>query len=153
MALTKNTAKAPAKAKEPANAPVKKDVEAKKVAAPAPAAPVASAEDVLKLSRKDLATQIRAKVTTAGAAISERVAAVVVVAYEEAICEAIAKGAQVVLPGFGAFMVVDRAARVGKNPKTGEEITIPASRAPKFKPGSKLKVAAGGGEEAAEGDE
>ncbi|XQM34234.1 DNA-binding protein HU [Cupriavidus sp. H19C3] len=57
------------------------------------------------------------------------------------ITKTLANGGTVALTGFGAFSVVRRAGRVARNPKTGEELTIPATRAPKFKPGSNLKAA------------
>jgi DNA-binding protein HU-beta len=60
------------------------------------------------------------------------------------ISEALAKGDEVKLPGFGTFQVVDRAATEGRNPRTGEKIAIPASKQPKFKPGIELKRAVGG---------
>lgn len=50
-------------------------------------------------------------------------------------------GGEVVLVGFGAFSVGERAERQGRNPKTKEPITIPAARVPKFKPGKALKDA------------
>jgi DNA-binding protein HU-beta len=43
------------------------------------------------------------------------------------------------LTGFGTFTVAERKARKGSNPRTGEEITIPASKGVRFKPGKKLK--------------
>lgn len=49
------------------------------------------------------------------------------------------KGGKVQLVGFGTFEVAERAARIGKNPRTGEEISIPACKAPKFKAGKALK--------------
>ena len=51
------------------------------------------------------------------------------------------KGEKVQLVGFGSFEVKKRAARKGRNPQTGEEIKIPASKAPAFKPGKALKDA------------
>nr|WP_284694579.1 HU family DNA-binding protein [Geomonas sp. Red32] len=51
----------------------------------------------------------------------------------------LAGGDKVTLVGFGTFSVAERAARTGKNPQTGKEIQIPASKAPKFKPGNTLK--------------
>ena len=60
------------------------------------------------------------------------------------ISEALAKGDDVKLLGFGTFQVVDRAATEGRNPRTGEKIAIPASRQPKFKAGVELKRAVGG---------
>ncbi len=49
------------------------------------------------------------------------------------------KGEKVVITGFGTFEVKTRAARIGKHPKTGEEIKIPASKAIHFKEGKALK--------------
>ncbi len=56
-----------------------------------------------------------------------------------AIENALANGDKVQLVGFGTFEVRDRAARIGRNPKTGEEIKIPATKVPAFKPGKALK--------------
>lgn len=55
--------------------------------------------------------------------------------------ETLAKGDKVQLIGFGNFEVRDRAARKGRNPQTGKEIQIPASKVPAFKPGKALKDA------------
>ena len=49
------------------------------------------------------------------------------------------KDGKVVLPGFGTFEVRTRPARVGRNPRTGEQIKIKASKAPAFKPGKGMK--------------
>lgn len=51
------------------------------------------------------------------------------------------KGDTVTLVGFGTFKVMKRKARKGRNPQTGEEIKIKASKAPKFTPGKALKEA------------
>ena len=59
----------------------------------------------------------------------------------DSISDALKKGDQVVLVGFGTFAVKDRAARVGRNPATGAEIQIAASRVPGFKAGKALKDA------------
>ena len=59
----------------------------------------------------------------------------------EAIAEALKEGDQVSLVGFGTFQVKDRAARMGRNPQTGEPIEIKASRMPGFKAGKGLKDA------------
>lgn len=61
----------------------------------------------------------------------------------EGIQDALSKGDEVRLVGFGTFGVAERAAREGKNPRTGEKIAIPASKAAKFKPGKGLKDALG----------
>ena len=52
---------------------------------------------------------------------------------------ALNKGEKIQLVGFGTFEVKERAERKGRNPKTGEEITIPASKSPSFKAGKALK--------------
>lgn len=58
----------------------------------------------------------------------------------DAIAGALQKGDKVQLIGFGNFEVRERAARKGRNPQTGEEIDIPASKVPAFKPGKQLKA-------------
>ena len=60
-------------------------------------------------------------------------------AFVEVITDALAKGDKVQLVGFGSFEVRKRAARKGRNPRTKEEIKIPASKAPVFKAGKALK--------------
>jgi len=62
-------------------------------------------------------------------------------AFIEVVKDALKKGEKVSLVGFGSFEVVKRAARKGRNPQTGKEITIPASKTPKFRPGKGLKEA------------
>jgi len=51
------------------------------------------------------------------------------------------RGRKVNLSGFGSFLAKSRAARTGRNPRTGEPVSIPASRAPAFKAGKALKDA------------
>lgn len=58
-----------------------------------------------------------------------------------AITKALKDGDAVTLVGFGTFQVRDRAARTGRNPKTGDTIKIPASKNPSFKAGKALKDA------------
>ncbi len=58
-----------------------------------------------------------------------------------AVTEALRAGDTVALSGFGSFVAKTRAARTGRNPRTGEAIAIPASRAPAFKAGKALKDA------------
>ncbi|MFJ5625091.1 HU family DNA-binding protein [Peribacillus loiseleuriae] len=59
----------------------------------------------------------------------------------ETISTTLAKEEKIQLVGFGTFEVRDRAARTGRNPQTGEEIQIAASKVPAFKPGKELKEA------------
>lgn len=62
-------------------------------------------------------------------------------AFVDSITNALKDGDQVTLIGFGTFSVKDRAARVGRNPQTGAEIQIKASKNPSFKAGKALKDA------------
>jgi Bacterial nucleoid DNA-binding protein len=73
--------------------------------------------------------------------LSKAAAAKAVDAILEAVIEALRKGEQVVLVGFGTFSVRGRAARTGRNPRTGNQIEIPASNIPSFKAGKALKDA------------
>ena len=63
----------------------------------------------------------------------------------EIISDTLKKGDSLTLPGFGTFEVRERAARTGRNPKTGEELKIAASRVAAFKPGAALKAAVNAG--------
>lgn len=60
-------------------------------------------------------------------------------AFMDVVAEQLKKGDKVQLVGFGTFEVSERAAREGRNPQTGEAMTIAASRTPKFKAGKALK--------------
>lgn len=57
------------------------------------------------------------------------------------ITQAVKKGEKVALTGFGNFELRERAARTGRNPQTGAEMQVPASKAPAFKPGKAFKDA------------
>jgi len=59
----------------------------------------------------------------------------------ETISNTLAQEEKIQLVGFGTFEVRERAERTGRNPQTGEEMTIPASKVPAFKPGKELKEA------------
>ena len=73
------------------------------------------------------------------AEISKKDAEKAVKAFTDAVAEELAKGGKVQLVGFGNFEVSERPAREGRNPRTGETMTIAASTTPKFKPGKALK--------------
>ncbi len=77
----------------------------------------------------------------ASADLSKATATNVVDAVFSGITKSLQQGESVTLVGFGTFSVSERAARTGRNPRTGEAITIPASRSPKFKAGKALKDA------------
>lgn len=80
-----------------------------------------------------------AKVAETG--ITKKQAGEVVDAVISAIKDALAKGEKVSLVGFGTFSVKERAAREGRNPRTGKKIKIPKKKVPVFKPGKELKEA------------
>lgn len=63
----------------------------------------------------------------------------------DAIGETLAAGGNVVLVGFGTFSVKERAERTGRNPQTGEPITIAAAKKATFKPGKELNERMNGG--------
>lgn len=77
----------------------------------------------------------------AAADLSKNDAAKAVEAVTGAITSTLSKGDQVAIIGFGTFAVKHRAARAGRNPKTGETIHIAASNVPAFKAGKALKDA------------
>lgn len=62
-------------------------------------------------------------------------------AFIDVVTEELKKGEKIQLVGFGTFEVIERAAREGRNPLTGEKMNIKASKAPKFKAGKALKDA------------
>ena len=71
--------------------------------------------------------------------ISKKDAEKVLKAFVDVVTEEMKKGEKVQLVGFGTFEVAERAAREGRNPQTGETMTIAASKNPKFKAGKALK--------------
>ena len=73
------------------------------------------------------------------AELSKKDAEKAVKALTDVISDELVKGEKVQLVGFGTFEVSERAAREGRNPRSGEVMNIPASRTPKFKAGKALK--------------
>jgi integration host factor beta subunit len=86
------------------------------------------------MKKADLVDAIAAKSGAAKAQVQQLVEDVF-----ELMAEALARGEKIDLRGFGTFSVRDSAARTGRNPQTGEPISIPARRMPGFKPGKELK--------------
>ncbi len=80
-------------------------------------------------------------VIASGADISKAAAGRALDSMIDGITETMRKGEQVSLVGFGTFNVKDRAARMGRNPQTGEAIQIKAAKVPSFKAGKALKDA------------
>ena len=73
------------------------------------------------------------------AGLSKKDAEAAVKAFTDVVAEALKAGDKIQLVGFGTFEVSERAAREGRNPRTGETMTIEASKTPKFKAGKALK--------------
>ena len=76
---------------------------------------------------------------TSKASISQKTADITLTSVLEAIVEAVASGGKVSLVGFGSFEPRERQAREGRNPKTSETMTIPATRVPAFSAGKLFK--------------
>lgn len=88
------------------------------------------------MTKKDLISHVAKKANLTNKASSDAVSAML-----NGIRDSLKKGEKVVITGFGTFSVRKRAERPGRNPKTGEKITLPARRAPGFTPGKTLKKA------------
>jgi DNA-binding protein HU-beta len=71
--------------------------------------------------------------------LSKKDAEVALKAFTDVVAEELKKGEKIQLVGFGTFEVSERSARTGRNPQTGKEMKIAASKAPKFKAGKALK--------------
>ena len=88
------------------------------------------------MNKSELIAAVAAK-----ADLSKKDAEAAVKAVIDSVSEALADGDKVALVGFGTFEVKTRAARTGKNPRTGEAIEIPAAKVPSFKAGAALNNA------------
>jgi DNA-binding protein HU-beta len=82
--------------------------------------------------------------TAKAADISKAAAERALSAVIDAVVKAVSKGEAVTLVGFGSFKAAKRAARTGKNPKTGAVLKIPATTVPKFSAGATFKAAVAG---------
>jgi DNA-binding protein HU-beta len=91
------------------------------------------------MNRKELIDALANKTGSTKADADKNIAALI-----EIISETLGKGENLALVGFGTFEVRERAARTGRNPKTGAELNIAASKTPAFKPGATLKAAVNG---------
>jgi len=85
------------------------------------------------MTKQDLVNKV------AEVGITKKQAAIAVDAVFGSIKDALAAGDKVSLVGFGSFSVKERAAREGRNPRTGRPLRIPAKKVPVFKPGKALK--------------
>ncbi|MBI2613711.1 MAG: HU family DNA-binding protein [Candidatus Levybacteria bacterium] len=86
------------------------------------------------MTKRELIEVVAKKANLTNKASRDSVQAVI-----NSIRDALKRGEKVVITGFGTFSVRNRVERVGRNPKTGEKITIAARKAPGFTPGKTLK--------------
>lgn len=86
------------------------------------------------MTKRDLIELVAKKANLTNKAARDSVQALL-----NAVRDSLKKGEKVVITGFGTFSVRKRAARIGRNPKTGAKITISARKAPGFTPGKTLK--------------
>jgi DNA-binding protein HU-beta len=91
------------------------------------------------MNKTELVQTLAAATETSQAGAGKTVDALIKIVADE-----LAKGGEVSIPGFGSFKRAERAERAGRNPKTGEAITIAASTTVKFVPGSALKAQVSG---------
>ena len=91
------------------------------------------------MNKTELVNSIAQRTGQSASAVGE-----VLSAFEGVVTEAVAKGDKVTLPGFLTFDRADRAARTGRNPATGAEISIPAATVPRVKAGKTFKDNVGG---------
>jgi DNA-binding protein HU-beta len=86
------------------------------------------------MNKEELVTAVAAKTGMTKKTGEETVNAVF-----DTIADVIRDGDKVTISGFGTFFLAERAARTGRNPRTGEEVHIAARKVPRFIPGKKLK--------------
>ena len=86
------------------------------------------------VTKADLAVMLHREI-----GLSKKEAATIVQMFFDEICDALANSDPVKLSGFASFHLRDKRERPGRNPKSGEEVTVSARRVVTFKPGMKLK--------------
>lgn len=91
------------------------------------------------MNKTELVAAVAEKTGMTKAAAAEAVNALL-----DTVTNTLAAGEDITMLGFGTFTVRERAARTGRNPQTGAEMQIEASKAPAFKPGKTLKDAVNG---------
>ncbi|HEX7522151.1 MAG TPA: HU family DNA-binding protein [Acidimicrobiia bacterium] len=93
------------------------------------------------MNKSELVDAVVANATAEGADLGRGDAEKAVNAFIKAVQDAVSQGDKVTLPGFGAWSRTDRAARMGRNPRTGEPVNIAASKGVKFSAGAAFKSA------------
>ncbi len=86
------------------------------------------------MNKADLVEKVAGQVGLTKRASNEAIDAITSI-----VSDGLARGDKVTLVGFGTFHVMERKARRGRNPQTGQTIQIPAKRVPKFRPGKDLR--------------
>jgi DNA-binding protein HU-beta len=86
------------------------------------------------MNKEELATAVASKT-----GITKKLAETVVDAVMDTVADVVRDGDKVTIAGFGTFALVERAARKGRNPKTGQMIEIAPRKAPRFVPGKKFR--------------
>jgi DNA-binding protein HU-beta len=89
------------------------------------------------MNKEELVIALSAKTGLTHKAAEEALEAVI-----ETVMDIVRDGDRVAITGFGAFELIERAGRKGRNPKTGEVIEIPAKKVPRFTPGKRFLEAA-----------
>jgi DNA-binding protein HU-beta len=92
------------------------------------------------VNKKELISALASKTGSTKAGADRNVSALI-----EIVSGKLENGNKIALSGFGTFEVRERAARIGRNPRTGEPLKIKAARTPVFKAGTTLKAALNGG--------
>jgi DNA-binding protein HU-beta len=93
------------------------------------------------VNKSELVDAVVANAASEGGDLGRGDAEKAVNAFIKAVQDAVAQGDKVTLPGFGAWSRTDRAARMGRNPRTGEPVQIAASKGVKFSAGAAFKSA------------
>jgi integration host factor subunit beta len=92
------------------------------------------------VSQQDAMTKAELVEEVAGMTqLTKKHAEIIVNTVLDCIVESLRSGSKIELRGFGSFRVRDRGPRIGRNPKTGAKVDVPAKRIPYFKPGKDLK--------------
>ncbi len=107
---------------------------------------MAAAKSSAPLSRADVVSEVSAKTQMPNAQVDQ-----VIRAFEDSLKRTLSSGGEVRMAGLGTFKVSDRAARMGRNPKTGEPLQIAASKNVRFSAGKAFKDAIGGGKSGNDG--
>lgn len=89
------------------------------------------------MTRSDLVEELAARF----AQLTQRDAEHAVKTIQDAVSDALVQGQRIEIRGFGSFSVSRRPARIGRNPRSGESVSIPEKRVPHFKPGKALREA------------